>query len=36
MPKLMQTPTQRAAELLNRHWSDYPINPWIIADREGL
>lgn len=32
----MQTPTQRAAELLNRHWSGYPINPWIIADREGL
>jgi len=29
-------PSQRATELLSRHWSGYPIDPWIIADREGV
>lgn len=36
MTQLTQTPSQHATELLNKHWSGFPIDPWIIADREGL
>ena len=36
MSQLTQTPSQYATELLNKHWSGFPIDPWIIADREGL
>lgn len=36
MTQPTRTPRQRATELLGKHWAGYPIDPWIIADREGV
>jgi hypothetical protein len=31
-----KTAEMRARELMSKHWIGYPIDPWLIAAREGL
>ena len=31
-----KTAEMRARELMSKHWAGYPVDPWLIADREGL
>lgn len=30
------TPEERARILQSKHWTGYPVDPWIMAEREGI
>jgi len=31
-----RAPAERAAELSSEHWSGFPVDPWVIAERAGV